>query len=365
MTHPAHVPKSPHSCTILYELYLRHTELRENCFDSSEQLRCPKTGWFRLARDEVKRVKAVLSTAAGDKPGSAKADLESQHAMKSAAKDIDNLLAENVQSWGVLNVVKGLVQNDNLQTIKRFLSNGLVAESQLAHVQLVKTAFAHGSTEVLGWMHSKWPGSVATQENLNVAVANGQVGIVKWMANIAKHIVPSQDAVNQAARILDIEALQRWCQAWNVFPDQRGANKAAENGRLEALKWLASFDLPILPDQEGTNRAARNGHLKVLEWLTSLDPPILPDPRGANGASQNARLKVLKWLASLHPPILPEQWWGADGAAGNGHLEVLEWLASLDPPILPGREGANWAAENRQLEVLKWLASLHPPILPD
>ena len=80
----------------------------------------------------------------------------------------------------------------------------------------------------------------------------------------------------------------------NILPNIYGTNWASWNGNLDILKWLADLPQAVLPDIEGANMASENGHLDVLKWLEERD--ILPDNNGANRALASGRLDILKLL---------------------------------------------------------------------
>ena len=60
------------------------------------------------------------------------------------------------------------------------------------------------------------------------------------MASIGINITPSQEAVNAAPGLLDVEMLKEWCNSWGVFPDRDDANEAARNDDLLVQQWIES-----------------------------------------------------------------------------------------------------------------------------
>src|SRR5690606_9049897 len=115
------------------------------------------------------------------------------------------------------------------------------------------------------------------------AVSGGFVRIIEFFEIALKiQVLPSQKAVDAAAGKMELEALESKCHQWKRFPGQNGANKAAENGRLDVLQWMAALTPPVIPTNLGANGAAKNGHLEVLVWAAALDPPVVPSQHGAN-----------------------------------------------------------------------------------
>ena len=88
--------------------------------------------------------------------------------------------------------------------------------------------------------------------------------------NINNPFIPNNMASN--GKLMELKILA----TINKFPNEKGANMAAQYGHLNILKWMKENSLP-LPNQQGANWAARNGRLNVLEWLASQNPPILPN----------------------------------------------------------------------------------------
>ena len=51
---------------------------------------------------------------------------------------------------------------------------------------------------------------------------------------------------------------------------------AAVDGQVNVLVWAVTLPSPLLPSQEAVNTAARRGHAAVLEWAVALSTPIRP-----------------------------------------------------------------------------------------
>jgi hypothetical protein len=113
-------------------------------------------------------------------------------------------------------------------------------------------------------------------------------------------------------------------------------NRAAREGRLDILEWLARYN--IFPDEDGANG--------VLEWLTEY----YTESDGTNEALKFRHMEVLKWL--IQHNVDPDPYAVNDAAASDDY-EMLEWLYELG--VYPNDESANDAAENDDLKVLEWL----------
>lgn len=101
-------------------------------------------------------------------------------------------------------------------------------------------------------------------------------------------------------------------------------------------------------DQQLANKAASNGNLNVLKWLAEKN--ILPDQEGVNSAAHFEKFNVLEWLAGRN--ILPDQD-AADRATISGHLDVIKWLAKKD--ILPTESGIIKSYRSENYNIIKWL----------
>ena len=131
---------------------------------------------------------------------------------------------------------------------------------------------------------------------------------------------------------------------------------AAQNGHLDALKWLRRQDDhdPCPWDEKTCSEAAKNGHLDALKWMRSQDDPCPWDQRTCSEAAAGKHLDVLKWLRSQDPPC-PWNEETCHDAASIGDLNLLKWLRSQDPPCPWGVDTCTNAAYNGHLDVLKWL----------
>ena len=131
---------------------------------------------------------------------------------------------------------------------------------------------------------------------------------------------------------------------------------AAQNGHLDALKWLRRQDDhdPCPWDEKTCSEAAAGKHLDVLKWLRSQDPPCPWGVGACTAAAEKGRFNVLKWLRSQDPPCP----WNEDAcycAADKGRLNMLKWLRSQDPPCPWGQRTCECAALHWHLDMVKWL----------
>ena len=74
------------------------------------------------------------------------------------------------------------------------------------------------------------------------------------------------------------------------------------------------------------NRAAREGHLDVLNWLATIHHTI-PDILGMNYAASNGQLRVLIW-AEQRLGILPSEE-GILNAHLHKHFDIYNWLIKM------------------------------------
>lgn len=150
---------------------------------------------------------------------------------------------------------------------------------------------------------------------------------------------------NRAAKEGRLDILE-WLAGYNIFPDEDSANDAVKSRNFDVLEWLVLHD--IKPDIYIINDVVKYRNFDMLEWLVLHD--IKPDMYIINDAARTEDLELLDWLAQfdLHPDR-----YTVDDAAEDGNLKILKWLARHD--IYPTRRGASAALKNRQWRVVKWL----------
>lgn len=124
----------------------------------------------------------------------------------------------------------------------------------------------------------------------------------------------------------------------SMYPDASTANYACFYGGVSLLMWLGSLNPPVLPTSVGANEIVRSlrknkpMQYSILEWLEAQG--IIPDVRGANYAAESGRVDLLIWLKKrgILPTRVPTRV-GATGARRKRQVKVLAWMAAQNPPI--------------------------------
>ncbi|KAL6055754.1 Rho GTPase [Balamuthia mandrillaris] len=127
---------------------------------------------------------------------------------------------------------------------------------------------------------------------------------------------------------------------------------AAENGRLEVLKWARANGCPW--DEYTCVFAAKEGHMELLQWARAHGCPW--DELTCAAAAYGGHLAVLKWARANGCP------WNEDTctqAAQEGHMELLQWARSNG--CLWGTDTFTAAASRGCFEVLGWLSANECP----
>jgi hypothetical protein len=125
--------------------------------------------------------------------------------------------------------------------------------------------------------------------------------------------------------------------------------QVAETNKLELLKWIR--EEKKCEWSAGTiNRAAEYGNLETVKYCVANKCPIRTV--ACEFAAENGRLEVLKYL---HEEVkAPWESWTAAWAAQNGHLHILEYL--VERKFDEFTEWAcEDAAKNGHLDCLKYL----------
>jgi hypothetical protein len=92
--------------------------------------------------------------------------------------------------------------------------------------------------------------------------------------------------------LLKSERYTNWLILNDQNVDQNAVSFAAENGKLDVVKWL--WDEGFQASIQDSNTAATNGHLHIVKWL--WDKGVLATFAGANGAAANNQLETVLWL---------------------------------------------------------------------
>ena len=125
--------------------------------------------------------------------------------------------------------------------------------------------------------------------------------------------------------------------------------RVAQTNKLELLKW-AREEKKCEWDGSTINRAAFHGNLEMVKYCVANECPI--DEWACADAAENGRLEVLKYLRE--EAKAPWGWGTARRAASNGHLHILEYLVERKFDEYEEDACAN-AAMNGHLDCLKYL----------
>lgn len=155
-------------------------------------------------------------------------------------------------------------------------------------------------------------------------------------------------------------AMIEWIQTMKydineLFPLNSLYPKIAYHGSVEVMKWALwtypsstlPFSVPIQYEDHICSSAADNGKLEMLKFLRSLDPPCGWSHRTVTSAAIGGHLKVLEWLLTQEPPCP----WGlisTEILATKGYLHMLTFLKNrkmLEPCFLSTSACDNAASE--------------------
>ena len=171
-----------------------------------------------------------------------------------------------------------------------------------------------------------------------------------------------------------------------------GLDKAIQNGHLEVVKYLMSFEPDLKYEEKLIVRLAfSNGHFELVKYLMSLGEEtarygqsfirqsvrdgqlaivkyfsdIIKSSFHALAiriASSYGHLEVVKFLFSLGTDVNEWNHFPLGSAAENGHLEVVKYLVSVGANIRATNDYAvRMANQNHHLEVVKYLVSVGAP----
>ncbi len=149
-----------------------------------------------------------------------------------------------------------------LTVLEALLAKNLATMRDVCTMKICCKVCGRGGTKYLQWAKNNCD-LRPDQECINAAVSNGQEPVVDFIANeLGMTMVPSQKAVDKAAANGKLALLVNKCHVWGLFPSRYGANKAAKNGHLRVLKWMAALEPAkrrVYPSQDGVNNAAKKG----------------------------------------------------------------------------------------------------------
>ena len=126
-------------------------------------------------------------------------------------------------------------------------------------------------------------------------------------------------------------------------------SRVAETNKLELLKW-AREEKKCEWDGWTINRAARQGNLEMVKYCAANQCPI--NELACAYAAENGRLEVLKYLREKVKA--PWDFRTAAFAAYDGHLHILEYLVERKYDKY-NEAACVWAAESGHLDCLKYL----------
>jgi len=138
---------------------------------------------------------------------------------------------------------------------------------------------------------------------------------------------------------------------------------SAENGHLEAVKYLVSIGANVHFDYEKTLQSsalevsAKSGHLGVVKYLVSVGANIHTNNDYALELSaKHGHLGVVKYLVDIGADIHVDNGYALRWSAEYGHLEVVKYLISVGANIHTHNDYAlGLSAYYGHLEIVKYL----------
>jgi len=159
----------------------------------------------------------------------------------------------------------------------------------------------------------------------NVATGEGRIDILKEVWNN----IDDEDAKKYVFRDVDTHA--------------------AENGKLDVLKWTENKELRIKVRCAG--KAAEEGHLNILQWLQEKKGLEL-DGNLYNWAISGDQFHIMKWLKEQ------EVDWGrftfSYAVREKGNLDILQWLHDKGCPWPDNDDISHVDEGDLEPEVVEW-----------
>lgn len=291
-------------------------------------------------------------------------------------------VAHYAADYGYLDILKWLYELS--KTDKDF--KWLLLDKDKGGDTIVDRAFEYNALEVLKWIKE----IAETDEDFKPLLNDLEQKMIKKIA---------EDLVNNIKKTRSLEYLKKLPK--EELPkkellrkDHLGRNQAhyaAENGRLDALKWIYELSrddedfkkLLLAKDNGGytlSQHAAAAGAIEVLEWIEEIakTDENFKELLITNKCLEALTLKLiregdLKGLKKLPKEKLlakgRDDWNIAHYTAWLGKLDILKWLYELAKTdkdfkkILLTKTSGYWtigtfAERGGELEVLKWLQEL-------
>ena len=202
------------------------------------------------------------------------------------------------------------------------------------------------STLEFAWEHCPWGALINYNQRMNetyfcwqVAYTN-KLELLKWIREEKKCEWNSR-TINVAARQGNLEMV-KYCVANECPIDAFACACAAENGRLECLKYLHE-EVKAPWDSLTARWAALNGHLHILEYLVERKFDKYSGFE-CQFAAEKGHLDCLKYLHETAKAP-----WDEDAviyAHNNNQTECLKYLLDNNSPLPPG-----WQYEDGELHV--------------
>jgi hypothetical protein len=202
------------------------------------------------------------------------------------------------------------------------------------------------STLELAWEHCPWGTLINYNQRMNETYFCWQVAqtnkleLLEWIREEKKCDWNSR-TINVAARQGNLEMV-KYCVANECPVDEWACACAAENGRLEVLKYLHE-EVKEPCDATTAYRAASNGHLHILEYLVERKYDQF-DVDACRGAAMEGQLDCLKYLRETAKA--PWDLMAVYFAYMNNHPECVQYLLDNNCPIPNG-----WRYEDGKLHV--------------
>ena len=223
-------------------------------------------------------------------------------------KDLGKKMETNVGSFCLLDLRKSV----------RMPSHTLVWFQWVCDTFEIKPGFERSRERV--------EGAVYEGDLVNYAALQGSVEILRWLMDEKEWELNfyTGEWAGMGGSVEVLEYLWDWGYEFN----DGACGWAAEEGHLEALKYLKGLNLSCFWDEWTCASAAKGGHLEVLKYLRAQDPPCSWDEMTCAWAAEGGHLDVLKWLRSQDPPCP----WSRDECREeasmwiDGHQRIVDWI---------------------------------------